>query len=395
MTQIVGRQSTGNINTKNIPIDLSPQIYKLWPEISPFLTFSQAIPAKSCMQPKFEWFDNDDRPDTDTVNGAIDDSTTTLVVDDGTKFLPEETCVIVDKTTGAYGEHIRITAISGNSLTIVRGVDGTTAAAIADEDIVYNISDAQTEGSALPSAIAVKLNDNFSYAQIIRTVTEYTKTFMRTDLIVDPNAIHSRREEKTREHKRKMEKAFIFGRRSIENGSGSQPRRSMSGLLEFIEDGQTAGIDNTLAAGGTLTEAAWDQFLETKAFAYGSQNKICLCSRRLLSVINTFAKGKLEITQDSNMYGMNVTKYRSPFGELTFAIHEQFTKAGNLAAGGIIYDQDQVKMRVLNGAPLVEFESDVVKDGVDGGSDVWRSEVGLEYGSKATLALITGANAAG
>jgi len=52
-------------------------------------------------------------------------------------------------------------------------------------------------------------------------------------------------------------------------------------------------------------------------------------------------------------------------------------------------------MRVLNGAPIVEFETDVVKDGVDGGSDVWRSEIGLEYGSKATLALITGATAAG
>jgi len=186
MTQIVGRQSTGNINQKNIPIDLSPQIYKLWPSISPFLTLSQALPSTSCMQPKFEWFDNDDRPDTDTVNGAIDNVTTTLVVDDGTKFLPEETCIIVDKTTGAYGEHIRITAVSGNNLTIVRGVDGTTAAAIADEDIVYNISDAQTEASDLPQAIAVKLNDNFSYTQIIRTVTEYSKTFMRTDLIVDP-----------------------------------------------------------------------------------------------------------------------------------------------------------------------------------------------------------------
>lgn len=395
MTQIVGRQSTGNINQKNIPIDLSPQIYKLWPSISPFLTLSQALPSTSCMQPKFEWFDNDDRPDTDTVNGAIDNVTTTLVVDDGTKFLPEETCIIVDKTTGAYGEHIRITAVSGNNLTIVRGVDGTTAAAIADEDIVYNISDAQTEASDLPQAIAVKLNDNFSYTQIIRTVTEYSKTFMRTDLIVDPNAIHNRRDEKTREHKRKMEKAFIFGRRSIENGSGSQPRRSMSGLLEFIEDAQTAGIDNTLAAGGTLTEAAWDQFLETKAFAYGSQNKVCLASRRLISVINTFAKGKLEVTMENKKYGMAVMEYMSPFGNLTFAIHEQFTKAGNLANGGIIYDQDQVRMRVLNGAPIVEFETDVVKDGVDGGSDVWRSEIGLEYGSKATLALITGATAAG
>jgi len=45
--------------------------------------------------------------------------------------------------------------------------------------------------------------------------------------------------------------------------------------------------------------------------------------------------------------------------------------------------------------PLLSLKPTLSNDGVDGGSDVWRSEIGLEYGSKATLALITGATAAG
>jgi len=51
-----------------------------------------------------------------------------------------------------------------------------------------------------------------------------------------------------------------------------------------------------------------------------------LASRRLISVINTFAKGKLEVTMENKKYGMAVMEYMSPFGNLTFAIHEQFTK---------------------------------------------------------------------
>lgn len=60
-----------------------------------------------------------------TVNGAHTDSATSLVVVDGTKVEAGMTLLI-------GSEQLYVTAIATNTLTVERGVNGTTAAAISD-----------------------------------------------------------------------------------------------------------------------------------------------------------------------------------------------------------------------------------------------------------------------
>jgi hypothetical protein len=66
---------------------------------------------------------------------GIDDSATTLPVTDGADFGVDATGL--DKYIQVGSEVMQLTAIAGTSLTVVRGHDGTTAAAHADGDIVY------------------------------------------------------------------------------------------------------------------------------------------------------------------------------------------------------------------------------------------------------------------
>ena len=64
------------------------------------------------------------------TDGAVADTTTTTVtVDDGTDFAIGQT-VLVDS------EQMLVTAISGNTLTVTRGLNGTTAATHADDTTV-------------------------------------------------------------------------------------------------------------------------------------------------------------------------------------------------------------------------------------------------------------------
>ena len=64
------------------------------------------------------------------TDGAVADATTTTVtVDDGTDFAVGQT-VLVDS------EQMLVTAISGNNLTVARGLNGTTAATHADNTTV-------------------------------------------------------------------------------------------------------------------------------------------------------------------------------------------------------------------------------------------------------------------
>lgn len=63
------------------------------------------------------------------LSGALDDSSTTVTVDDGSDFHALQT-ILVDS------EQMYVTDISGNDLTVDRGVNGTTAASHADNATV-------------------------------------------------------------------------------------------------------------------------------------------------------------------------------------------------------------------------------------------------------------------
>ena len=69
------------------------------------------------------------------ARAGIDDSATTLPVTDGADIGVDATGL--DKYIMVGSEVLQLTAVAGTSLTVVRGHDGTTAAAHADGDIVY------------------------------------------------------------------------------------------------------------------------------------------------------------------------------------------------------------------------------------------------------------------
>ena len=69
-----------------------------------------------------------------TLNGAINDSVTSVTVTDGSSYPSEGDYRILVDT-----EVMQVTARSSNVLTVVRGVDGTTAASHADASNV-NVS---------------------------------------------------------------------------------------------------------------------------------------------------------------------------------------------------------------------------------------------------------------
>ncbi len=65
------------------------------------------------------------------LNGAINNSVTSLIVDDASGF----------PTTGTFRikidtELLQVTDVSGNTFTVVRGVEGTSAASHLDEALV-------------------------------------------------------------------------------------------------------------------------------------------------------------------------------------------------------------------------------------------------------------------
>ncbi|MBN81926.1 MAG: hypothetical protein CMJ70_17485, partial [Planctomycetaceae bacterium] len=72
--------------------------------------------------------------DTSSLSSDIDDVTNTLVVDDVSLL---RTGTVVPFTIGLDAERLQVVSIDGNELTVLRGVDGTTAAAHVTGDAVF------------------------------------------------------------------------------------------------------------------------------------------------------------------------------------------------------------------------------------------------------------------
>lgn len=194
------------------------------------------------------------------------------------------------------------------------------------------------------------------------------------------NDLSYQQKKKGIEHIVDIARSFYFGELK-QDTTGTHPRRSTKGLLSFLNQ-------NNYDASGALTQSEFDQSVCEVAFKYGSSEKLMLASARVLSVINGWALGKLEISQGETTFGLAVTKYVSPFGILNIVYEPLFEGAiyGGYAA---IVDVDNVKYRPLKGRDT-SLRTNIQAADVDGRTDEYLTEAGLELKLPKTHALLTG-----
>lgn len=98
------------------------------------------------------------RPFLHQINGAIDGTTQTIVVDDGTNFVAGD---VIEFDTD--GEQCFITTVATNTLTVVRGFNGTTGAAQADNSFIWK-------------------NPKYTHAEAIQAITDVIADMNRRGL---------------------------------------------------------------------------------------------------------------------------------------------------------------------------------------------------------------------
>src|SRR3546814_8182077 len=86
---------------------------------APFLAMSAGMKKEATQDTVFTWFE--DAHVAGRAACVSGGTTTTVVVDDGSFYTPN-TILQVEET----GEHMLVTATAGNSLTVVRGLAGTS-----------------------------------------------------------------------------------------------------------------------------------------------------------------------------------------------------------------------------------------------------------------------------
>ena len=380
---VTGVRDTANIQSARLVVDMADKIALLQPSEAPFVTFLKRARknTEAAENPKFQWLEDDLGARWDAINcgDGYAANITKVVVDTGASFSVGDV-VKVPRT----GECVIVTVVNpdgdnANELTIERAYGSTAAAAIVDNDPVVIIGNANQEGSGIRTIKSTEETNAYNYTQIFKTPFGVTGTQQSTKLYGGRDLSYQQM-KKGVEHTVDISRSFYFGERKLDV-TGTHPRRTTQGLLGFLSA-------NNYDASGALTQSEFDQNICEVAFKYGSKEKLMLASGRVLSVINGWALGKLQVMQGEKTFGLAVVKYVSPFGTLNIVYEPLFEGAvyGGYAA---ILDPENVKYRPLKGRDT-KLRTNIQANDIDGRSDEYLTEAGLEVRSAKTHALLTG-----
>ena len=329
--------SSFNVATERRDLNVADRILELQPSETPFLVIGDKTSTGTAKSLEETWYDDDLAPWWTESDGGNTDAETTITVNDGTIVKPKD--LIKNTSTG---EVMFVSAVSGNDLTVERaygeeaGEGGTAAAAITDGDNFMRLGNAMEENSLSPDARATQPNKFYNYVQIFRTPFSGSLEDANEPKKTTEDERTRLRRRKAIEHKLDLERAYVFGER---NEHISDKRRTLGGMFQFL----TNQYDTI---GGNLTQDLLEQTLED-AFKYGSKEKILITSPRVGSVINEFAKDKVQTRSGETYYGLRIGEYISFHGTLYVATSHMFER--DYQGMGAILDMENIDILPYGG----------------------------------------------
>lgn len=351
-TVVYARESTENIPASRRVRDADPLLRYLNPDVNPFTVISAETTTKVATNAKFEWFEKDAESAWSQVNNGAGYAAgdTSIVVDHGNYFLPGD-IVIVPRTQ----EHMRVTAVNvtTNTLTVVRSVGDTAAAALVDNDDLLIIGSAYAEGSAKGSPKSHVETNPFNYTQIFRTVLGITRTEKDSQNYTGDDLVRLKR-EKMFVHKRQIEYTALFGERAIDTANTDNPRRYTGGLFQFY-------TSNIKDAGGTLTEPELEDWIaDLTTHTATGDSRVVFAGTKVISVMNQLAAGKVMLPNKSTTYGIAVRQWMTAHGTLNLVRHrllENGTGGNGYAGWAVAVDPKQIVYRPFTNASTKLIEN--------------------------------------
>jgi len=375
-----GVRGTGIIGTETRRSrDVTPSLLQLEPDAAPLTTIMAKVRKRATEDPKFEWFEDELNPRFDTLDGAIDDSQVTMDVDNFAYFRKGD----LVKVNNA--EIVRVTATPTTAtVAIKRAVGETAGVAASDADRLHILSPSDQEGAGRRDLLSTQRVAQFNYAQIVKTPYGVTNTNKGTKQFAGQD-LDEERAKKLIEHKRSIEEAILFGERHLDT-SGTHPQRATRGLIKTVST-------NITDAGGALTEPEFEDFLRP-AYRYGSKQKMLFCSPKVIQVINSYGREKLQTFSDDRTYGVTMTQYKNAGRMVMLVEHVLFTNDSltdltDIAGYALLLDLMDLELRYMRGQ-IVMLEEDIQANDEDQKIDQYLSELGIEAHLEKKHALLTG-----
>ena len=309
---------------------------------------------------------------------------------------------VVGKVTGVT----RGTTNSVLAVKLLENDDNATVAPahdLSDCDNFKIIGNINPEGGEMPDAIALNPVKVYNYTQIFRTPLSLTRTALKTRLRTG-DQYQKAKSEALEMHSWEMELAYLWGIRTENIGDNGKPERTTMGVINFIRQYAAANCDDytlnatyagqTWAAGGE----AWFKAMLELIFRYGSTEKLCLCGSGFLLGIDALATAgaQINIQPAQKVYGMEISKWVTPFGTINMKTHPLFSYDVTTRNMAVILEPKELGNRFIDDTTFYsEGSQKSHSEGygarrIDGKNEEFLTESGLEFGLPQKCAVLNG-----
>lgn len=357
---------------------------------SPFLAMTAGMGKEEASDTVFTWFE--DTHNAGRATAASGGTGTTVVVDDGSFYTPN-TILMVEET----GEHLFVSATAGNSLTVVRGLAGTSVVSITNGMHVQKIGNAFEEASGMPTAVTQQGAPRMNYTQIFRNGWAISGTAKAVKFLTGSKLAYNK-QMCAMYHAEDMERSFLWGKKAITTLNGKQFRLTDGVLAQIEQHGGTvlsAATDSgSGAVAGELSRSDLEGFIQD-IFAYnvkGQPNeRIALGGSMVLAALNrmTMLDGNYQIQQGETKLGITVSTIVTPFGSLKLMTHPLMNESPIWTHEMYVLHPGGIKRRVLRDTNQEGYDKNGLRiQGKDADEGVITTEAGVQVEAARTMGIL-------
>lgn len=362
--------TVGIFNTSNFTTDLAAKsfaamITRLMPNgTAPLFGLTSMLPTETALATEHGFF---------TKTMVFPELKINLVAG----YLAADTTFTMDTTANALpgmimriertGENVIINSVnSATSVTVTRGIGSVAAAAINDDDDLYQVGNAFEESSTRPTANNIVPVRVTNLTQIFRNTWAISGSAAATSVIAGESTDAENRQDAAAFHAGDIEKAIFFGQKSNGTRNG-QPFRTMDGLIQITETASYyppsyAGSTNSFTAGATTNwtqlEGFLDNVFDQATDPKGANERVLFVGGAAKLVLNNIGRlnGTYQLLDGQTNFGLQFSTLTTARGKFRIIEHPLFNTNATWAKMAVGVDLPTFRLAYLAGRKTQNME---------------------------------------
>lgn len=364
--------------------EFSKVVAKLMPTgDAPMLALSSGIRREKIYDTTIHWMEENYYDRRIKVLADADNECGQIALDDASMVVQGQ-IYLVECT----GEQFHVQGVAGNMISVRRGHGQTPMFKIPAGSYIVVVGSAFEEGSEAPNATRNIPYSRFNFTQIFRNSYGVTRTTQKTKYYSTNDPFMKDKRKALAMHAKDIEMASIWGHRDL-GYQNQAPIRFADGFNAQIQ----TNIFTSPTTGIRLQHL--DAFI-MRIFDWnieGQPNeRIAFCGNSTLAVLNELVRinSDYNIHVNETQFGINVRKYITPFGMLTFVVHPMMNANPTFRQELYVYHPAALRYAWLTETMVDDYNKMGTRAGVDADKGVVTSEVTFKYMLEKTGGLFYG-----